>query len=114
MEEKDKNELGWCILELLGHRRLGGYLTETEIAGAGFLRIDVPGMGGGNSITQFVTPASVYAITPVTQEIAEAVAKLNQPEPVSRWELPAPVEIHPDQAVTGDYVRIYVDDNQPF
>lgn len=33
---------GWAILELMGHRRLGGYLTEQEIAGAAFIRIDIP------------------------------------------------------------------------
>lgn len=33
---------GWAILELMGHRRLGGYIREQEIAGQAFLRIDVP------------------------------------------------------------------------
>lgn len=33
---------GWAILELMGHRRLGGYVTEVELAGHGMLRLDVP------------------------------------------------------------------------
>jgi len=33
---------GWCVLELMGHRRLAGYVSEQEIAGADMLRIDVP------------------------------------------------------------------------
>ncbi len=33
----------WVILELLGHRRLAGYLTEAQIAGESFLRLDIPG-----------------------------------------------------------------------
>ncbi len=33
---------GWAILELMGHRRLAGYVTETELAGQGVLRLDVP------------------------------------------------------------------------
>lgn len=33
---------GWVILELMGHRRLAGYLSERQIGGASFLRIDVP------------------------------------------------------------------------
>src|SRR5262245_4954119 len=33
---------GWAVLELMGHRRLGGYLREVSIAGAGMLRIDIP------------------------------------------------------------------------
>ena len=80
---------GWTILELLGHRRLGGYVTEVNIAGAGFLRIDVPGPAGSPVATQFYPPGSVYCLTPVAETMARAVALRNQPEPVSRWELPA-------------------------
>ena len=32
----------WVILELMGHRRLAGYLTEVQIGGVSFLRLDVP------------------------------------------------------------------------
>jgi hypothetical protein len=35
-------ESGWAIIELMGHRRLAGWLSEEEVAGAAFLRIDVP------------------------------------------------------------------------
>ena len=31
---------GWAILELMGHRRLAGYVREVELAGAGVLRLD--------------------------------------------------------------------------
>ena len=41
----------WCILELMGHRRLAGLVTECQVAGHGFLRLDVPhcdsGLGAG-------------------------------------------------------------------
>ena len=36
---------GWAILELMGHRRLAGYLREQTVSGASFLRLDVPGEG---------------------------------------------------------------------
>lgn len=84
-----KEVLGWCILELMGHRRLAGYVTEQEIAGAGFLRIDVPADGDEVAAVQFYAPASVYAITPTTEELARKVAVSSRPAPVSRWELPA-------------------------
>jgi hypothetical protein len=32
----------WAIVELMGHRRLGGYVRAVELAGAAMLRIDVP------------------------------------------------------------------------
>lgn len=85
----------WVILELLGHRRLAGWLTEAQIAGASFLRIDVP---SEPPATQYYAPGSVYAITPTTEEIARAVAGRGGPTPVQRWELPAP---EPDDVADG-------------
>lgn len=80
---------GWVILEQLGHKRLAGYVKEETVAGQGFLRIDIPGETGVQA-TQYINPSTVYAITPVTEEVAMAVALRNKPQPVRRWELPAP------------------------
>lgn len=81
---------GWAILELMGHRRLGGYVQEQEIAGHGMLRIDVPSEEDGKALaTQFYSPSALYCLTPTTEEMARAVAKRNQPAPVTRWELTA-------------------------
>jgi hypothetical protein len=76
----------WVILELMGHRRLAGWLTETTIGGGAFLRIDVPGEPGA---TQFYGPAAVYAITPTDEVTARLVATAGVPAPVQRWQLPA-------------------------
>ena len=80
---------GWAILELMGHRRLAGYVSEQELAGVGFLRLDVPALDDQPPATQFYSAAAVYCLTPTTQEIAEAVARTDRPVPVQRWELPA-------------------------
>jgi hypothetical protein len=89
---------GWAILELMGHRRLGGLLTEVPGGAlAGFIRIDVPGDGAEMVATQFYAPAAVYCITPTTEALARAVAAKARPEPVQRWELPAV----PDPARAG-------------
>lgn len=77
----------WCILELMGHRRLAGKVTDATIGGGSFLRIDIPGRNGTVS-TQYYSPGSVYCITPTTEEIARAVAEQSEPAPISRWELP--------------------------
>jgi hypothetical protein len=79
----------WVILELMGHRRLAGWLTEQEIAGKGFLRLDVPPVDGQPGASQLYSPNAVYCITPTTQALARAVAAGSRPEPVQRWELPA-------------------------
>lgn len=79
----------WVVLELMGHRRLAGHLTEQEIAGKGFLRLDVPAVDEQPPATQLYNPSSVYCITPTTEEVARAVAAGARPAPVQRWELPA-------------------------
>lgn len=88
---------GWVILELMGHRRLAGHLREQEIAGQGFLRLDVytgtPTVAGAEPdepvTTQFYAPQAVYCITPTTEETARRVADPETAAPVKRWELPA-------------------------
>ena len=83
----------WAILELMGHRRLAGLVSEETIGSASFIRIDVPDGKGDFSATQFYNPAAVYCITPTTKEMAEQVAARNQPQPVSRWELLSESEV---------------------
>ena len=87
----------WCILELMGHRRLAGKVTEYQIGGHGFLRLDVPKAEGWPdtqewTATQFYSPSAVYCITPTTETIAMRIAAEAQPAPVSRWELERPRE----------------------
>jgi len=81
----------WAILELMGHRRLAGLLTEVEIAGAKFFRIDIypPQKGTVAAATQFYSPSAVYAITPTTEETARRCSDTRQVGPVQLWELPA-------------------------
>lgn len=92
---------GWCILELMGHRRLGGYVRQQEIAGAAMLRIDVP--DGDKSATQFYAAGALYCLTPTTEAIARAVAAANRPAPVQRWELPPPREAATDEQDEDDF-----------
>lgn len=78
----------WAVIELMGHARAAGRIREQQIAGAGFLRLDVPGADGEIAYTRFYAPGAVYSITPVSQEVAVALAqRLNTP-PVTRWEIP--------------------------
>ena len=85
----------WVILEVLGHRRLAGYLNEQQIAGHGYLRLDIPGETDTAACaehfvaTQLFNPTSVYAIHPTSEAIARHAAKTYRQAPLQRWELPA-------------------------
>ncbi len=66
---------GWGVLELFGHRRLGGYVSEQELAGQAFVRIDVPDRRGPVEkvlATQLYHPNAVYALTPCGESEARA------------------------------------------
>jgi hypothetical protein len=78
----------WAVLELMGHVRMAGRVTEEERFGCKMGRIDVP-IGDGFT-TVYFGGSSVYRMTPTTEELARAVARGSQPEPVHRWELPKP------------------------
>lgn len=95
----------WAILELMGHRRLAGKVTDAVIGGGSFLRIDIPNKDGSYT-TQYYSPGSVYCITPTSEEVARMVAIQNQPEPVYRWELPKLAQGHDyDRTDDGDKDR---------
>lgn len=87
---------GWAILELMGHRRLAGQVSEVEIAGSKMLRIETP---GPNPVTQFYSSAAIYCLTPTTEEVARAIAETNRPTPVSPFELPLRAEYREDADV---------------
>lgn len=91
----DNNNLfeEWAIVELLGHVRLAGLVSEEEHFGGKVGRIDVPTSDDG-FITQYFGHGSIYRLTPCTEDIARAVALRNQPRPVHQFELQPPAEVH--------------------
>lgn len=82
---------GWAILELMGHRRRPGYVEEVEIAGGKMLRVDIHGEDG-TVVTEFYGCASIYALRPVSEEIALDAGRamdLRPPRPVEYRDRPA-------------------------
>jgi hypothetical protein len=57
-ENQDKFE-SWGLLELFGHQRLAGRLTEQTIGGCHFIRLDVPEVNGVQGYTRFFTNAAL-------------------------------------------------------
>ena len=103
MSEETNGLPGWCVLELLGHRRLVGYVQEATLAGASFLRIDVLTKDG--QTTQYYSASAVYALTPCTEESARRAASLSTVAPISRWELPAPAREEAREEESDDEYR---------
>ena len=78
----------WAIVELFGHTKLAGEVSEVTVGGAGFLRIDVPAIPPLDSFTKLLGPASIYAITIVSEEVARTVVSHLKPRPIKSFDLP--------------------------
>jgi len=91
MEQITEKFEQWVILELMGHSRAGGLVTEEEHFGVKMGRIDVP-RGDGSFFTIYFSGTSIYRMTPVTEEVARAIAARSTIEPVHQWKLPSPQE----------------------
>lgn len=78
----------WAIVEVMGHQRYAGRLTEHQIAGAGMLRIDVPPVAENRpGFTKFFGPSSIFSITPTDEDTAVKAAAAFRAEPVEQWRL---------------------------
>lgn len=97
----------WAIVELMGHVKLAGKLSEEERFGSKMGRLDIPidvvctcpplpsgdrtgcrGICGTGFVTQHFGGQSVYRITYCTEAVARATAARNNPAPVSPWDYP--------------------------
>ena len=70
----DKPEVGWAIVDLMGHVRLAGFVSEEEHFGAKLGRVDIHEPNGLVS-TQFFGANAIYRIVPTTEAIVRELAK---------------------------------------
>jgi len=78
----------WCILEIMGHQRFCGLVSEQTLGGASFVRIDVPESEGQPPFTKLFGAGSIYCISPVAEDLARAMAKELRKKPVDVYDLP--------------------------
>lgn len=88
----------FAILELMGHARLAGRVTEQTIGGHAFIRVDVPAIEGQPGFTRYLGPGAIYSLTLVTEAIARAALTALRPAAVTVYlppQLPAPPPFAP-------------------
>lgn len=83
----------WCVVEIMGHKKFAGLATEQSIGGTSFVRIDVPEVttSGGTvlpAFTKLFGAASIYCLSPCTEETARAFASQLRTESFSKYEAP--------------------------
>jgi hypothetical protein len=83
-QEKQSSQLEqWAIVEIFGHVRYAGTISEHQIGGSNFVRVDVPEIDGEPAFTKLFGQAAIYSITPVSEQIARLVAKQFQSRPLT-------------------------------
>lgn len=100
----------WAVVEIMGHQTYAGMVSEETIAGAAFLRIDVPETPERAAYTKFFGASSIYCITPVNEETAQLALKAYAKSPINEYEmrlaLPAkqlgPATINREKFFEGD------------
>ncbi len=90
MPEEEKAFESWGMLELFGHQRLAGKLSEAVVGGCHFLRIDVPAVGAVPEYTRFFTQGAIYCMTPMAEPVARRLAANLQAVPVHAYDLRPP------------------------
>lgn len=82
----DRPPVFWAIVELMGHVKLAGRLSEHQLGGQTLLRLDMP-TENGQHIVQFISPSSLYRITPTTEKAARQVG-MQRLDPIapSTWQ----------------------------
>ena len=83
----------WAIVEIFGHQRIAGRVTEQTIGGCAFVRVDVPAcdeVSGGpatQAFTKLYGQGAIYAITFVDEAAARMTARQLRVQPVDTWQL---------------------------
>lgn len=77
----------WCMVELFGHNKIAGKCTEQNIAGVNMLRVDVPETDKQPAFTKFYNGTAIYAINPITEEVAKDIANKLSNSPITVYEV---------------------------
>lgn len=67
--KNDKGTLDcFAVVEVMGHQRIAGRITERNVAGTQMLQVDVPAFGESPGFTQLIGGASIYRIHPCDEQ----------------------------------------------
>ena len=76
-----------AVVELFGHQRIAGRVSEQSIGVATFIRIDVPETTQQPKFTRIVNTSAIYAINPVTEEVMLQMAEMVTAKPIDSWDI---------------------------
>lgn len=75
-------DFGWVFLELMGHRQRIGRAREEYVGSGKMIRIDIPVGDSDETVTEYYGTSAVYALRPITEEVARDHWAAKDPRPV--------------------------------
>lgn len=79
-----------CLIELYGHGKIAGKVSEVAVAGSALIRVDVPAVEGQAAFTKYYGVGAIYAITPTDEATMLAAVNGMKPKPVERYQFALP------------------------
>lgn len=84
----DKEEL-WAIVEVMGHAKYAGRVSEYTGLGVPLVRVEVPAVGQSPAFEKLLGASAIFRVTPCTKEAAEIAAAQFRVEPLALVALPS-------------------------
>lgn len=112
----------WAVVELFGHQRIAGKVTEQTIGGCSFVRVDVPALDTSTvtrygrvetipaapGFTKLYGNGAIYGMTFVTEDTAKAAAANMRVQPIDAYGIEEMLRASgklpalPERATSGD------------
>jgi hypothetical protein len=78
----------WGAVDVMGHQRYYGLITEKVIGGTGFIRVDVPGNADRPPFTKLLGSSAIYSISPLDEALTRELAAEARETPIESYRLP--------------------------
>src|ERR1035441_2324977 len=89
--EQESKEM-WALVELFGHNRVAGKVTEAEMGGGALIRVDVPAVKDREPLTKYYNVKAIYALTRVDEATCMEMAKSIDAAPIYSYSLDREIE----------------------
>ena len=89
----------WAVVEVMGHSEYAGRVSEYTGLGVPLVRVEIPAVEGQPAFEKLLGAASIFRITPCTEEAARRAAEGLRVRPLNMVALPSrePARLPPDE-----------------
>lgn len=79
----------WAIVEVMGHSQYAGRVSEYSELGVPLVRVEIPETSRAKAFEKLLGQASIFRITPVTEDVARRAAESFHVPPLELISLPS-------------------------